>query len=81
MSGAATRELTPPHDSLVLPYNRALCAKWAEVTVAAQSRGCRIECADAWIAATALHYDVPLVTHNRNDWRGVASLRLISHSE
>jgi tRNA(fMet)-specific endonuclease VapC len=39
---------------------------WAEVTVAAQSRGRRIECADAWIAATALRHDVPLVTHNRS---------------
>ncbi len=38
---------------------------WAEVTVAAQARGFRIECADAWIAATALRHDVPLVTHGQ----------------
>jgi len=44
---------------VLLPYSRRLCTTWAEVTVAAQSRGCRIECADAWIAATALRYDVP----------------------
>lgn len=41
---------------VILPYNRALRTKWAEVTVAAQARGCRIEYADAWIAATALLY-------------------------
>jgi predicted nucleic acid-binding protein len=41
---------------------------WAEVTVAARARGYRIECADAWIAATALRHDVPLVTHNRGDF-------------
>jgi len=46
----------------ILVYNRALCTKWAEVMVAAQARGYRIECADAWIAATALLYDLPLVT-------------------
>jgi predicted nucleic acid-binding protein len=63
----------------MLPYNRQLCTLWADVTVAAQSRGCRIECADAWIAATALLYNVPLVTHNRNDYRGVPDLKLISH--
>jgi len=63
----------------ILPFNRALCMKWAEVTVAAQGRGHRIECADAWIAATALLYDLILVTHNRGDYRGVPGLRLISH--
>lgn len=41
---------------VVAPYNRALCTRWAEVMVAAQSQGRRIESADAWIAATALHY-------------------------
>jgi predicted nucleic acid-binding protein len=63
----------------VLPYDRALCTKWAEITVAAQSCGRRIDCADAWIAATALLCDVPLVTHNRNDYLGVPGLKLISH--
>lgn len=66
---------------VVLPYNRALCQKWAEVTVAAQASGYRIECADAWIAATALLYDLPLVTHNRGDYLGVAALKLISHGQ
>ena len=42
---------------VVLPYDRDLCAKWAEVTVAAQACGRRIDCADAWIAATALLAD------------------------
>ena len=64
---------------IVLPYSRALCTQWTKVTVAAQARGCRIECADAWIAATTLLYDVALVTHNRNDYLGVPGLRLISH--
>ena len=40
----------------------------------------RIECADAWIAATALLYSVPLVTPNRNDYLGVPDLTLISHA-
>jgi tRNA(fMet)-specific endonuclease VapC len=61
------------------PPNRALCTKWAEVTLGAQASGYRIDCADAWIAATALLYDLPLVTHNRNDYRGVRGLTLISH--
>lgn len=64
---------------VILPYSRRLCTIWAEVTVAAQSRGCRIECADAWIAAAVLRHDVPLVTHNRGDYLGVPGLKLISH--
>ena len=64
---------------VVAPFNRALCTLWAEVTVAAQTRGRRIECADAWVAATAVRYDVPLVTHNREDYLGVPGLKLISH--
>ena len=65
---------------VVLPYTRELCRKWAEVTVAAQASGYRIECADAWIAATALLYDLPLVTHNRGDYLGVPGLTVISHA-
>jgi predicted nucleic acid-binding protein len=37
---------------VVLPCSRRLCTMWAEVTVAARAHGFRIECADAWIAAT-----------------------------
>ena len=47
--------------------------------VAAQAAGRRIETADAWIAATALLYDAPLVTHNVSDYLGVPGLKLISH--
>ena len=51
----------------VMPWDRALCTAWAEVMTTARTRGFRIDCADAWIAATALLYSVPLVTHNRGD--------------
>jgi predicted nucleic acid-binding protein len=64
----------------VVPSSPDLCRKWAEVMVVAQAAGRRIECADAWIAATALLYGVPLVTHNRNDYLGVAGLTLLSHA-
>ena len=63
----------------VVPSSPDLCRKWAEVMVAAQAAGRRIETADAWIAATALLYDAPLVTHNVSDYLGVPGLKLISH--
>lgn len=70
------REFLQPY--AVLPYSRELCAEWARITVAAQAAGRRIECADAWVAATAIHHALPLVTHNRNDFLGVSDLKIIS---
>lgn len=64
----------------VIPSSPDLCRMWAEVMVAAQAAGRRIESADAWIAATARLHDAPLLTNNRNDYLGVAALKLISHA-
>jgi len=68
-----------PRPFTVVPSSPDLCRKWAEVMMAAQVVGRRIECADAWIAATALLYDAPLITHNRTDYVGVPGLILVSH--
>ena len=64
---------------VVFHYDRRLCTKWAEVTVSTQAGGRRIDCDDAWIAATALLAGAPLITHNRSDYLGVQGLTLISH--
>jgi len=61
-------------------YDRELCTKWAEVTVAAQSAGRQIECADVWVAATTLLSRAPLLTHNHRDYLGVPGLVLVSHA-
>ena len=45
--------------------------------VQARSQGRRIEVADAWIAATALLYDAPLVTNNPGDYVGVAAIKIL----
>ena len=62
-----------------VPSSRDLIVKWAEVMVMAQGAGRRIEVADAWIAATALLYDAPLVTNNPSDYSGVAGIKLPAH--
>jgi len=62
----------------VLPVSRELCTKWAEVAFAAKRRGRPIQTADAWIAASALHYQVPLITNNRDDYVSVDGLALLS---
>ncbi len=65
----------------VVPSSGDFCLKWAEVMVAAQAVGRRIESADSWIAATAILYGAALITHNRRDYLGVPGLTLISHSD
>ncbi|MGA3258816.1 MAG: PIN domain-containing protein [Bryobacteraceae bacterium] len=61
---------------VVVPSSHDLVLKWAEAMVGARRNGRRIETADAWIAATALLYDVPLLTHNKADYLGVPGLQL-----
>jgi len=55
-----------------------ICTRWAEAMSTAQSNGRPIAASDAWIAATALFLDVPLVTHNVRHYTGVSGLRVIS---
>jgi predicted nucleic acid-binding protein len=44
----------------------------------ARRQGRPIQTADAWIAATALHLGVPLVTHNPADYAGVSGLTVLT---
>ena len=62
----------------VLPVNRELCAKWAEVSFGARRKGRPIQTADAWIAASALHYRAPLITNNASDYSMVDNLQLLT---
>ena len=58
----------------------ALSVRWAEAMENSRRNGRPISAADAWIAATALHLDAPLVTHNRSHFIGVDGLNVISES-
>lgn len=62
----------------VLPVNRDLCRKWAEISYDAKRQGLPIQTADAWIAASALHYEAPLITNNRDDYSMVKGLTVMS---
>ena len=63
---------------VVLPVGRELCQKWAEVSFGAKRKGRPIQTADAWIAASALYYQVPLITNNRGDYTVVDGLVMLS---
>jgi predicted nucleic acid-binding protein len=58
--------------------DRILCQRWAEVTNAASAKGRPIQPADAWIAATALAMNIPLVTNNPADFAGVDGLKVLT---
>jgi len=57
-----------------------LCERWAEVDTQVRWSGRPIQCADAWIAATALHLRAPLITHNPSDYAGVPALTVITEA-
>lgn len=56
---------------VVYPFNRSLCLRWAEGADRARRKGRPIGVADAWIAATALEHDIPLITNNATHYAGV----------
>ena len=62
----------------VIHSEEQICTRWAEAMNSARSSGRPIGASDAWIAATALFLDVPLLTHNGRHYSGVAGLRVIS---
>jgi tRNA(fMet)-specific endonuclease VapC len=63
---------------LIFFPDRRLCRLWAGVSTAARRAGRPIGAADAWIAATALLYGVPLVTHNPDDFASVPGLIVLT---
>jgi tRNA(fMet)-specific endonuclease VapC len=69
------------HVYLLYPFNRALCEQWAEVRDRTRRVGAQISESDSWIAATAMLYDIPLVSNNRSDFEVLEpDLTLISES-
>ena len=68
-------------DYIIPPFNLALCREWAAVRDRTRRIGRQIEVADSWIAATAMQYGIPLVTHNRSDFEVLEpDLTVISES-
>lgn len=65
---------------VVYPFDRAICRRWAEASDRARRKGRPISVADAWIAATALLYRIPLVTHNYDHFAGVEGLTVVSEA-
>jgi tRNA(fMet)-specific endonuclease VapC len=65
----------------VIHTDDALISRWGTIRANAKKLGKQIDFADAWIAATALELDIPLVTHNVRDFCFVSGLVLITETE
>ena len=51
---------------LVVPYDYALAQAWARAMQSSRKEGRRLGTGDCWIAATAIHRQIPLLTHDRD---------------
>ena len=60
----------------VLPLDENVCRLFGKIRF--ESRNRPISVPDALIAATALAYDLPLVTHNAIDFTGIDGLNVIT---
>ncbi len=68
-------------DQLILvSYSYELALTWAKLTADCRSKGRRLEAGDAWVAATALFYQLPLATHDRDHMNlDIPGLDIISY--
>jgi tRNA(fMet)-specific endonuclease VapC len=64
----------------IMPFAKEMDRFYARVMLERERMGRRLENADGWIATTAIYYDVPLITHDR-DFVGARGLRIITASE
>ena len=61
----------------ILPVDIETCRAWADVRTHRSALGLPISPQDAWVAATALRYHIPLVTHNAGDYQRIPDLQVI----
>ena len=62
----------------VLLPDEGICRLWAEVSLEGRRKGRPISVQDAWNAATALHFEVAIVTHNASDYDMIEGLTVLT---
>ncbi len=63
---------------VILQSELAICREYAYVMVCRQIQPISVD--DAWIAATALAYNLELVTHNPSDFKDIPGLTVITEA-
>ena len=54
---------------VIVPYDRDLAWTWARLSGECQKHGRRMSAGNAWVAAAAIHYEIPLMTNNLQDFQ------------
>ena len=67
---------------VLVPYTSELAQTWARLMTHARRVGRRLEAGDTWIAASAVLYDVPLLTNDK-DFVGLEfqGLEVVCHAD
>ena len=63
---------------IIFPYDIDTCRLWGEIRAKCIKIGQPISTQDAWIAAIARQHNLPLVTHNPDDFQNVDDLEIIT---
>ena len=68
------------NEFVVVPFDFDLGMEWARISVLCEEAGRPMSSSDLWIAATAVLYQCPLITHD-SDFvgRDIDGLQVISH--
>ncbi len=64
-----------------LPSDMELCRLWGKVRAQCRAAGRPISPQDAWIGATALRYELPLVTHDPDDFEAIEGLTILTRKQ
>ncbi|RLC16899.1 MAG: type II toxin-antitoxin system VapC family toxin [Deltaproteobacteria bacterium] len=62
----------------ILPADMELCRQWGKIRAECQAAGRPISPQDAWIGATAIQHDLPLITHNPKDFEVIGNIKIIT---
>lgn len=65
-------------DFVLAEADETICLQWAEVQHSTAKRGRPISVSDAWIAATAVAFTAPLITHNPGHFINVPGLTVVT---
>jgi tRNA(fMet)-specific endonuclease VapC len=68
--------------AVVVPPTSGLTHEWARISSWARSKGHALgqksQAHDAWVAATAIYFELPLLTGNQSHFAGVDGLELLA---
>lgn len=64
-----------------LEADEKVCLKWALIQAEAKKLGKPVAVGDAWIAATALTYSIPLITHNPKHFSNISGLKIVTEQK